>query len=83
VTPAEIIYHRRVRLLALPAELRNVSAACRQMGISRTRYYEWSRIVAVYGLDALVPKTHRPPQLPNATPTDIVENLLTHPNRSQ
>ena len=53
VTPAEIIYHRRVRLLELADELGNVSAACRQMGISRTRYYEWRTVVARYGLTAL------------------------------
>ncbi len=77
VTPAEIIYHRRVRLLALADELGNVSEACRQMGISRTRYYEWRRIVAQYGEAALMPKGRRTPQLPNATPTHIVEDLLT------
>jgi transposase InsO family protein len=77
VTPAEIIYHRRVRLLALAGELGNVSLACRQMGISRTRYYQWTAIVAEYGIDALMPKTRRAPQLPNATPTHIVEDLLT------
>jgi transposase InsO family protein len=77
VTPAEIIYHRRVRLLELAAELANVSAACRQMGISRTRYYEWRAIVARYGLAALMPKERRAPQLPNATPTHVLEELLT------
>jgi transposase InsO family protein len=77
VTPAEIIYHRRVRLLSLADELGNVSAACRQMGISRTRYYEWRNVVATYGLEALMPKTRRMPQLPNATPTHIIEDLLT------
>jgi transposase InsO family protein len=77
VTPAEIIYHRRVRLLALGDELGNVAEACRQMGISRTRFYEWRTIVAEYGLAALMPKTRRTPQLPNATPTHIVEDLLT------
>src|SRR5215217_1915530 len=77
VTPAEIIYHRRVRLLSLADELGNVSAACRQMGISRTRYYEWRGIVARYGPDALMPKERRTPQLPNATPAHIVEDLLT------
>ena len=59
VTPAEIIYHRRVRLLSLADELGNVSAACRQMGISRTRYYEWREVVAHYGLEALMPKDRR------------------------
>jgi transposase InsO family protein len=77
VTPAEIIYHRRVRLLALADELGNVSAACRQMGISRTRYYEWRRVVAEYGETALMPKDRRTPQLPNATPTHVIEELLT------
>ena len=77
MTPAEIIYHRRVRLLELADELGNVSAACRQMGISRTRYYEWRGIVIRYGLSALMPKDHRAPQLPNATPTHIIEELLT------
>jgi transposase InsO family protein len=77
VTPAEIIYHRRVRLLELADELGNVSAACRQMGISRTRYYEWRAVVARYGLAALMPKERRIPQLPSATPTHVVEDLLT------
>ena len=77
MTPSEIIYHRRVRLLALADELGNVSEACRQMGISRTRYYEWREIVADYGLEALMPKGRRTPQLPNATPTHVVEELLT------
>ena len=61
VTPAEIIHHRRVRLLSLADELGNVAAACRQMGISRTRYYEWRRIVAEYGLEALMPKARSGP----------------------
>ena len=39
MTQTEIIFHRRVRLLSLAAELGNVAEACRQMGISRTRYY--------------------------------------------
>jgi transposase InsO family protein len=77
VTPAEIIYHRRVRLLALADELGNAAEACRLMGVSRTRFYEWRKLAASYGTDALMPKGRRTPQLPNATPTHIVEDLLT------
>jgi transposase InsO family protein len=47
------------------------------MGISRTRFYEWRAVVARYGLAALMPKDRRTPQLPNATPTHVVEDLLT------
>jgi transposase InsO family protein len=77
VTPAEIIAHRRRRLLALGDELGNVSAACRQMGISRTRYYQWRKLADSYGLDALTPKPRRRPQEPNSTPTHVIEELLT------
>ena len=45
-TPAQIMFDRRVRLLDLAAELGNVSAACRHMGVSRTRYCEWKRLAS-------------------------------------
>jgi transposase InsO family protein len=77
VTPAEIIAHRRRRLLELADELGNVSEACRVMGVSRTRFYEWRNVAQEYGLEALVPKERRAPQMPNATPTWIVNELLT------
>jgi transposase InsO family protein len=77
VTPDQIIAHRRRRLLELADELGNVSEACRQLGVSRTRYYQWRKLADAYGLEALVPKDRRRPQLPNATPTHVVTELLT------
>ena len=41
MTPEQIIYQRRVRLLALADELGNISEACRLVGVSRTSFYEW------------------------------------------
>jgi transposase InsO family protein len=77
VTPAEIIYRRRIAVLAHAAQTGNVAATCRTFGISRTRYYEWKKRADAYGLDALVPKGRRRPQMPEATPTHVVERLLT------
>jgi transposase InsO family protein len=75
-TSAEIIYHRRVRLLELATELGNISEACRQMGVSRKSYYQWLEIAEQYGLDALMPKGRRRPQQANETPTHVVADLL-------
>ncbi len=75
-TSAEIIYHRRVRLLELAAELDNVSEACRQIGVSRTRYYAWKQVAERYGLEALWPKDRRRPAQPNETPTHVVADLM-------
>jgi transposase InsO family protein len=75
-TSSDIIYHRRVRLLQLAEELGNVSQACRQMGISRTRYYQWRRTADHYGLDGLWPKDRRRPAAPHETPTHVVAELM-------
>ncbi len=75
-TSTDIIYQRRVRLLELADELGNVSAACRQIGVSRTRYYEWNKIAAESGIEALWPKDRRRPAQPNETPTHVVADLM-------
>jgi transposase InsO family protein len=77
VTPAEIIYHRRLTVLDHAARSGNISETCRTFGVSRTRYYEWKNTADRYGLASLMPKARRTPQLPNATPTHVVEQLLT------
>ena len=77
MTPAEIIYQRRIAVLDHAARAGNVAEACRAFGISRTRYYEWKGVADRYGLDALVPKARRAPQMPEATPTHVIEELLT------
>ncbi len=75
-TSADIIYQRRVRLLDLAQQLGNVSEACRLMGISRTRYYQWARLAREYGPEALMPKDRRRAQQPNETPTHVIADLL-------
>ncbi|MGH9006066.1 MAG: DDE-type integrase/transposase/recombinase, partial [Acidimicrobiia bacterium] len=37
----------------------------------------WQTLAKNYGLDALMPKGRRAPQMPNATPTHVVEEILT------
>ena len=61
MTPGEIIYQRRLAVLAHAQKTRNVAQTCRTFGVSRTRYYEWKRRADAYGLDALLPKEPAPP----------------------
>jgi len=77
VTPAEIIYQRRIAVLEHAQRTGNVAETCRVFGISRTRYYSWKKRADAYGLAALMPKERRAPQMPQATPTHVVERLLT------
>jgi Helix-turn-helix domain len=59
VTPAEIIYQRRVQVLDRAGQT-SVTEACRTFGISRTTYYRWAGRAQRYGLAALLPKGRRP-----------------------
>jgi transposase InsO family protein len=75
MTPAEIIFHRRVAVLEHAAKT-SVAEAHRVFGVSRKTIHAWKRIAAAYGLEALMPKSKRAPAMPNATPTWVVEELL-------
>lgn len=76
MTRDEIIYHRRVRVLEHAAGTGNVAATCRTFGISRKTFYAWRAVAERYGLEALMPKARRRPQLPNTTPTHVLHELL-------
>jgi transposase InsO family protein len=75
VTPTEIIYHRRVRVLEHAAKT-SVAEASRVFGVSRSTIHRWRNVASAYGLEALVPKARRSPAMPNATPSWVVDELL-------
>lgn len=63
-------------MLELAQTLGNVSVACRQRGVSRTRFYEYKKRFQEQGLAGLkdlppIHKTH-----PRTTPPEIVERVL-------
>jgi hypothetical protein len=64
VTPAEIIYQRRIAVLDQPKE----------RAISRTRYHELKNGPAATGSRPWCPRAPAP-QMPEATPTHVVEAL--------
>ena len=77
MTPNEVIVQRRCALLAEAERTGNVAEACRRFGVSRTRFYDWKRRATLYGLEALMPKERRVPQMPGATPTHVLDELLS------
>lgn len=78
MTEAQTIHLFRLAVLEHAATHGNVSETCRQFKVSRKTFYKWRDRAARYGTDALMPKPRRAPQMPNATPTHVVERLLTH-----
>jgi len=51
----------RLRVMARAQEMRDVSQACREFGISRSLFYRWRERYLAYGLDGLHPPGARGP----------------------
>lgn len=81
-----IIKHK-VGLLNLAEELGNVSQACRLMGLSRDTFYRYKAAVDEGGVDALINKDRRQPNLKNRvdeqTKAAVVEYAIEEPAHGQ
>lgn len=77
MTDAQVIQSFRLHVLAHAEAHGNVSETCRQFGVTRKTFYKWRQLAAAYGPEGLLPRTRRPPQMPNATPTHVIEVLLS------
>jgi len=72
----DVLYRFRLRLFSLAAELGNVRAACRTMGVHPSTYYRWRDPVLRSGLEMLRPRERRPPRMPNQTSALTEERIL-------
>lgn len=81
-----IIKHK-AGLLNLAEELGNVSKACKVMGVSRDTFYRYKEAVEDGGVDALVNKSRRTPNLKNrvdsTTEQAVVEYAIEQPAHGQ
>ena len=74
-THRTVIKHK-VGLLRLAQELGNVSRACKVMGYSRDTFYRYQQAVEDGGVDALIEKSRRKPNLQNRTAPEIEEAIV-------
>ena len=84
MTLEDKVHVSRLHVLQRAKELGNVSAACREAGISRTLYYRWKKRFTLYGIDGLHPRRTavRPGRRPALDPTKerkIIAMALTWP----
>lgn len=83
----ERIIRHKVGLLNLAEELGNVSQACKVMGMSRDTFYRYRDAVENGGVEALLDKSRRRPNLKNrvdeATETAVIEYALEQPAHGQ
>lgn len=83
----ERIIKNKVGLLNLAEELGNISKACKVMGFSRETFYRYQKAVIEGGVEALVEKTRRKPNLENRVdePTEqaVIDMAIEFPAYGQ
>jgi transposase InsO family protein len=83
VTQDDLLYRFRLRTLAIAAELGNVRAACRAMGIHPSTSYRWKHQLDRHGPEILRPRERRAPRMANATSVLVEQRVaafaLGHP----
>jgi transposase-like protein len=66
----------RLAAIVLAEELKNVSRACRQVGMDRTSFYEWRRRFRQFGLEGLEDRPPIPRHHPATTPDPVRERVV-------
>jgi transposase InsO family protein len=84
MTLEDSIHSQRLRVLRAAEQLGNVSAACRQFGMSRTVFYRLRRRLEQYGPDGVHPKRQRarrgrPPLVSVQTERRVIAIALAWP----
>ena len=81
-----IIKHK-AGLLNLAEELGNVSRACKVMGVSRDTFYRYQELVEEGGIDALINKSRRAPNIKNrvdeVTEQAVLNYTIEQPDHGQ
>jgi len=81
-----IIKHK-AGLLNLAQELGNVSKACKVMGVSRDTFYRYQELVESGGIDSLISKSRRAPDIKNrvdqATEQAVIDHAVDQPAHGQ
>jgi transposase InsO family protein len=72
-----IIKHK-TGLLNLAEELSNVSRACKVMGVSRDTFYRYRDLVEDGGVDALIEKNRRHPNLKNRVEESVEQAVMAY-----
>lgn len=85
-TTNPVIKHK-AGLLNLAEELSNVSKACKIMGVSRDTFYRYRELADEGGVDALINRSRRAPNLRNradeATEQAVVDYDIAFPAHGQ
>jgi hypothetical protein len=82
MTTRDHLIRARMGILAMAAELKNVTKACKLAGVSRSQFYAMKRAYETQGKEGLAPRDRRTPVMPNRTPASLEDLILSHTRKN-
>jgi hypothetical protein len=77
MTSQDRLIRARLGLLALAAELKNVTKACKLADVSRSQFYALKKAYETHGRSGLAPRERRKPVMPNRTTASVEAHILS------
>ena len=65
MTTKEYLISRKLNVLDFADQMKNISEACRRIGVSRQHYYDIKNTLAEEGIEGLMEKTRKGARLKN------------------
>lgn len=78
MTNDQYIIQRKLNLVEFAQSMRNISKACKDMGVSRQHFYDIKKTLKEEGISALVGKSRKRPNLLNRVPPEIENAVLDY-----
>lgn len=76
MTQQQYIINRKLNIVELAEKLRNISEACRNIGVTRQHYYDIKQAIQEDGIEGLLEKSRKSPRVGNRVSPEIEQKIL-------
>ena len=78
MTQQQYLINRKLNLVEFADTIRNISQACKQMGVSRQHYYDIKKAIQEDGVEGLKEKTRKGPRIGNRCAPEVEQAILDY-----
>lgn len=78
MTEKQYLISRKLNVLDFADQMKNISEACRKLGVSRQHYYDIKNTLAEEGVEGLMEKTRKVARIRNRLAPEIEQAILDY-----
>lgn len=78
MTQQQYLINRKLNIVEFADTMKNITKACKRLGVSRQHYYDIKKAIREEGIEALAEKSRRGPRIGNRCAPEIEEAILDY-----